>query len=234
MKFSIEPIGYVKTCFPEKFGIPRQASLAPSAKGELILSPPYNREDCIDGLDKVSHIWVTFIFHGHIDQAWKPKVRPPRLGGNQKLGVFASRSSFRPNYLGLSLCGLESIENKNRQLVLHLSGVDMVDGTPVVDIKPYVPYADTIVTAKNKIADSPPKHMTVEFSQTAIIFFKENASNSNLKQLITEVLQQDPRPAYKDNDDNKIYKMSLYHFDIAWKIKHKDSQYVIEVVNIQD
>ena len=109
MTFTVEPLGYIRTCFTEKFGIPRQPLLVPEAKGELTLLTPYNHPDCVEGLSESSHIWLSFIFHEHIDQGWKPKVRPPRLGGNQKCGVFATRSSFRPNHLGLSVVALTTI-----------------------------------------------------------------------------------------------------------------------------
>lgn len=145
--YCLDPIAYVKSPFTEKFGTPRQSLLAPGAEAQLVLQAPYNNSDCVDGLDQVSHLWLTFIFHQHLGQPWKPKVRPPRLGGNAKLGVFATRTSFRPNYLGLSVVKLERIEIGNDSVVLHVSGVDLVDGTPIVDIKPYVPYADNIGAA---------------------------------------------------------------------------------------
>jgi tRNA-Thr(GGU) m(6)t(6)A37 methyltransferase TsaA len=229
VSFTIEPIGYMRTCFPEKFGIPRQSLLASKAKGKLILEAPFNNTDYVEGLQNVSHLWISFIFHQHLDQKTKPKVRPPRLGGNQKLGVFATRSSFRPNNLGLSVCVLDRVEKKDQQLILHLSGVDILDGTPVVDIKPYVPYADMITTAKNKIAENSPAILPVKFSSEVDQALSENDIKNNLRELIVEVLQQDPRPAYKGERDQKRYKMSLQGCHIEWDLGEANDNVFIEV-----
>src|SRR5690554_2613706 len=133
MKWSLDTLGIIHSCYQEKFAVPRQPGLAPSAQATLELLPPYNQPECMEGLEDFSHLWLTFLFHQNLEQGWKPRVRPPRLGGNQKIGVFASRSTFRPNGLGLSVVKLESIELQ-QGVKLHLSGVDLVDGTPIVDI----------------------------------------------------------------------------------------------------
>lgn len=212
---SLKPIGYVRTCFPEKFGIPRQPALAPSAKGILVLDAAYNDVDMIEGLSLCSHIWLTFIFHEHLQKGWKKKVRPPRLGGNKKMGVFATRSPFRPNPIGLSAVALERIEDTERQLLLHLSGVDLVDGTPVLDIKPYVPYTDLIPDANNAFANEQPDIVTIHFSEKAeekigaIALDLDKRSAEIFKLLITEVLQQNPKPAYHNVDPQRDYKMAL-------------------------
>lgn len=217
---TLETIGVIRTCFPEKFGIPRQPLLAPSVKGVLVLTPPFNHPDCVAGLEGVSHIWLTFIFHQHIDKGWKPKVRPPRLGGNTTMGVFATRSSFRPNQLGLSVVKLDQVVVENKQVFLHLSGVDLVDGTPIVDIKPYVPYADNVVGASNDLANAKPANMPVVFSEQALLFCASYtpAMAVDFQALIVEVLQQDPRPAYHDSEKKqRIYGIALLECDIQWR-----------------
>jgi tRNA-Thr(GGU) m(6)t(6)A37 methyltransferase TsaA len=234
---TIEPIGIIKTCFPEKFGIPRQPLLAPSAKGILVLNTPFNDVDFVSGLESVSHIWLTFIFHQHVDKGWKSKVRPPRLGGNEKMGVFATRSSFRPNHLGLSVVKLDAITNENKQLCLHLSGVDLVDGTPIVDIKPYVPYVDSLPAARNDFAQAIPKIMPVNLSLQAQAFCIQYSEKTQLdvKQLIIEVLQQDPRPAYHATEVGKevgketgrIYGVSLLDCNVRWQCLREDEGIVV-------
>ncbi|MFT5116779.1 MAG: tRNA-Thr(GGU) m(6)t(6)A37 methyltransferase TsaA [Kiritimatiellia bacterium] len=234
---TIEPIGIIKTCFPEKFGIPRQPLLVPSAKGMLVLNTPFNDPDFVSGLENVSHIWLTFIFHQHVNKGWKPKVRPPRLGGNEKMGVFATRSSFRPNHLGLSVVKLDAISNENQQLYLHLSGVDLLDGTPIVDIKPYVPYVDSLPAARNSFAQEKPIVMPVHFSLQAQDFCIQYAVKTqvDVKQLIVEVLQQDPRPAYHATDagreTGRVYGISLLDCNIRWQCLPESEGIV--VINIE-
>lgn len=161
----IQPIGIVHSCFKEKFAIPRQPALAPAATGEIELFAPYNDPVALEGLEEVSHLWLSFIFHQTLASAHssinsKPqlRVRPPRLGGNKKVGVFATRSTHRPNALGLSVVKLDGIRN-NR---LQISGIDLLNGTPLVDIKPYLPYADNVGTAFNYLADQAPELIEVE------------------------------------------------------------------------
>ncbi|HSP44184.1 MAG TPA: tRNA (N6-threonylcarbamoyladenosine(37)-N6)-methyltransferase TrmO, partial [Luteolibacter sp.] len=145
---TLDPIGIVRSCFGEKFAGPRQPGLCPSAWGELILHPPYRSHEAVRGLEGFSHIWLIFGFHETAAQGWSPTVRPPRLGGNQRVGVFASRSTFRPNGLGLSLVRLEGIDEDSPDApVLKLGGLDLIDGTPVYDIKPYLPYAESVPDA---------------------------------------------------------------------------------------
>jgi len=240
--YFVEPIGYIDSCFSQKFGIPRQPLLCPSATGKLSLLSPFNQRDCVEGLDQVSHIWLTFVFHEHVDKQWRPKVRPPRLGGNKKLGVFATRSSFRPNNIGLSVVKLERIECRDQEVILYLSGIDLLDKTPVIDIKPYVPYADSIGNACNTIAPASPSVTSVSFSSTVEAILENTVSekldSSLLKQLIVDVLQQDPRPAYhaKKLDEGREYNMYLHDVNIAWVYKREAgdsvSIYVKSVVKI--
>lgn len=139
MTFSFQPIGVIHSCFKEKFGIPRQSGLVTAAQATLELHAPYDCPEALVELEGFSHIWVTFVFHQSMRDNWKATVRPPRLGGNQRIGVFASRSPFRPNPIGLSAVQLESIDCKDGHCQLQLRGADLLDGTPVLDIKPYVP-----------------------------------------------------------------------------------------------
>jgi tRNA-Thr(GGU) m(6)t(6)A37 methyltransferase TsaA len=232
MTYAIEPIGIITTCFPEKFGIPRQPLLAPSAKGVLVLHAPYNHPDCVVGLEKVSHLWLSFIFHKHVDKGWKPKVRPPRLGGNEKMGVFATRSSFRPNHLGLSVVKLDEIVIENQEVCLHLSGIDLVDGTPIVDIKPYVPYADSVMTAHNDFAGQAPPLMQVNFSEQARLFCQRYALEKSrpIQPLVVEVLQQDPKPAYHAtnqsiNNIDREYGVALWNCNVRWHYANTVDEY---------
>ena len=149
MRYSFDPIGIVHSPFKEKFGIPRQPGLVPEAKARLEVLPPYDRSEAFCGLEDFSHIWVTFVFHEAICTRWQPTVRPPRLGGNRRIGVFSSRSPFRPNPIGMSVVALEGISNIEGKIELQLAGVDLLDGTPVLDIKPYIPYADSLPDARS-------------------------------------------------------------------------------------
>jgi len=142
--FTFAPIGVIHSCFKEKFGIPRQPGLVPAARAVLELLPPYNRQRRCAGWRVFSHIWVSFVFHACWTSRGNRPVRPPRLGGNRRLGVFATRSTHRPNPIGLSAVELERIETGSGQVLLHLKGADLMDGTPVLDIKPYLPYSDVI------------------------------------------------------------------------------------------
>ncbi len=230
--YTITPIGYIKTCFPEKFGVPRQSLLAPSATGKLELLAPFNNPDSVDGLEQASHIWLSFIFHQHSDKEWKAKVKPPRMGGNKKIGVFATRSSFRPNQLGLSVVRLDKVETGNGKIILHLSGIDLIDGTPIVDIKPYLPYADIVHNAHHRLAHSEPGISPVEFSTSALEFISqyEKDIGVNLKAVATEVLQQNPQPAYHHSAHKKIYGTKLYDCNMLWTVNNDKK--TIEVISI--
>ena len=145
---TIAPIATVRSCFGAKFAVPRQPGLCPSAWGRLVFHPEYRSLEAVRGIEGFSHLWLIFGFHETVEQGWKPTVRPPRLGGNQRVGVFASRSTFRPNGLGLSLVKLEGIDTTAPDSpVLMLGGLDLLDGTPVYDVKPYLPYAEAVPEA---------------------------------------------------------------------------------------
>lgn len=213
--FTFQPIGYLATPFPDKFGIPRQPNLAPHAAGELRLLPPFDRPESVRGLEEFSHVWLTFVFHETAGN-WKSTVRPPRLGGNKRVGVFASRAPFRPNPIGLSLVELDTIETTNGVLI-RFKGVDLVDGTPILDIKPYIPFVESLSQARGGFVDGPPEHLAVVFSTEALAnCLAAQVRHPHLIDLITEVLAQDPRPAYAD-DPLRQYGIRLYNFDVQWR-----------------
>ena len=215
MRWSLETLGIMHSCYPEKFAVPRQPGLAPSAYATLELLPPYNLPECVDGLEGFSHLWISFIFHQNLAQGWKPKVRPPRLGGNKKVGVFASRSTFRPNGLGLSVVKLEGID-LNEGVRLHLSGADLIDGTPVVDIKPYIPWVDGKPEALAAWVAAPPELLKVSFQNTAELQLAAHSQGKRLKQLISEVLAQNPRPAYQKTDLARVYGVKLADLNVQF------------------
>lgn len=204
--------------------MPRQPALAPSALACLELLPPYNQPDAVQGLEQVSHVWLQFIFH-QSPLSKSPKVRPPRLGGNQRVGVFASRSPVRPNALGLSVVRLERIEADAGAVRLWLSGVDLVDGTPVVDIKPYLPYVDAVADAHNRLAPAAPAAVPVAIPAHLAI-------DSAVAQLIREVLAQDPRPAYQQPEPERVYGMHLLDFNLQWRYHASPEGLSIEVVGL--
>lgn len=233
---SFDFIGKVSSPYKEKFAIPRQPGLVSAAKGCIHLLNSANNIDLVRGLTDFSHIWVIFVFHGTQEQGWKPLVKPPRLGGNKKTGVLATRSTFRPNPIGMSLITLDDIKisnYKNQQHVtLNISGLDLLDQTPVIDIKPYIPYSDSNINAIAGYAQSSPSsNISVNFSSKAKLTLQHlDKEYPHLKRFITQILKQDPRPAYKQQkEDLKTYGMSLYDFNIQW---HMTSLSTIEVLNI--
>lgn len=221
--YSFPVIGIIHSCFKEKFGIPRQPGLVPLAKAQLELVAPFNDPIVLEGLELVSHLWVQFVFHANETESWKPKVRPPRLGGNKSLGVFATRSPLRPSAIGLSVVKLDAISVQNGKTLLHLSGVDLLDGTPVLDIKPYVPYVDA-VGATNTIAAEAPNLIKVTFPEDVQIFCKEYQLLTNifLLELVEQILQQDPKPAYQQPDPERVYGMKLLDLEVRWTYPKTD------------
>ncbi|MEB8432539.1 tRNA (N6-threonylcarbamoyladenosine(37)-N6)-methyltransferase TrmO [Cocleimonas sp. KMM 6892] len=227
------PIGLISSCFKEKFGIPRQPGLVTAAKAQLKLDKIFT-EESVRELEGFSHIWLQFIFHQTESQGWKPMIRPPRLGGNKKVGVFASRSTFRPNPIGLSVVELEGIEMKSSGVVLHLKGCDLVDGTPILDIKPYLPYVDAIPEAEAGYAkEKPSSYMTVLMSDE-IIQACHDASHrlgEDVEVLVRQLLELDPRPSYHENNtnDQRIYSMKLLDFDLRWQYCENNTIKVLSI-----
>ncbi|MFT4941162.1 MAG: tRNA-Thr(GGU) m(6)t(6)A37 methyltransferase TsaA [Paraglaciecola sp.] len=216
----LAPIAIIRTPYKQKFAIPRQPGLVKSAFGKIEFLNDYNDPNSLRGIEQFSHLWLIFQFHQTVQQGWSPLVRPPRLGGNAKQGVFATRSTFRPNAMGLSVVEFDSISHQNGTLCLNVKGVDLLDCTPILDIKPYVPYADSIINAQGGYADSAPAHMAVEFGAEAMQHLMTLEKRyPQLETLIREVLSQDPRPAYQAKQTStKEFGMSLYDLNIRWHV----------------
>ena len=218
--------------YKEKFGTPRQPGLVNTAKGKIELLAPFNEPDCVRGLTAFSHLWIHFVFHACLESGWKPTVRPPRLGGNTHVGVFASRSNFRPNPIGQSLVKLEQILWPEGKPVLEISGFDLIDHTPILDIKPYLTWADQADDASSGYATSPPAPtLKVHFSTTASAQCMDapHPEGVDLPRLITQVLQQDPRPAYRQNHaDHHRYGLQLYNLNIEFLVHNN----FVEVVTV--
>ena len=224
----IKPIAYFRSPFPGKFGVPRQAGLAPAVKGRIVFEPEFRNPDAIRGLEDFDYIWLIWEFNGNpispdassgdSSRAWKPTVRPPRLGGNARVGVFASRSPFRPNPLGLSSVRLESIDYEAKDSdgravgpVINVLGADLMDGTPIYDIKPYVEYADSHPGARSGFVDTTTwEPLQVEFPDGA-----EEAIPD--LETLREVLSLDPRPSYQD-DPSREYGMSFEGREVRFKV----------------
>lgn len=221
MNYSVEPIATIHTPYREKFSTPRQPGLAPTVRAQVELLPEFSSPEAVRSLENFSHIWLIFLFHQTYGQGWKPTVRPPRLGGNKRVGVLACRSPFRPNPIGLSAVKLLSISCNEGKVVLEVQGADLIDGTPILDIKPYLPYTDGIAEAKGGFADRAPlATLRVEFSAAARQQLKNFATQSpELESLICETLALDPRPAYKrETDGDREYGVLLDRYNVRWKV----------------
>ncbi|WP_136247470.1 tRNA (N6-threonylcarbamoyladenosine(37)-N6)-methyltransferase TrmO [Halomonas borealis] len=213
--FNLASIGRIESDYPDKFGIPRQPGLADAARARLVLTPPYDDPLAVRGLDAFSHLWLTFVFH--LSPArWTPLVRPPRLGGNARVGVFASRSTHRPNRLGLSLVELEGIDTQGG-VCLNLRGADLVDGTPVLDIKPYLPWAEARPEASAGFAPEPPDALPVRLAPPAEAALAARPDGESLRALIQQVLAQDPRPAYRKGAGERVYGVRLRDLDVRFR-----------------
>lgn len=219
--FSFDQIGVIRSPYKEKFAVPRQPGLIEDGGGELQLLAPYNQPEAVRGLTDFSHLWIMFVFHQTMDGGWRPTVRPPRLGGNARMGVFATRSTFRPNPIGMSLIELKAVRVKGSEVVLELGSLDLVDGTPVIDIKPYLPFAESQPLARAGFAQSAPDaDMPVIFSAHAQRQIAENQARfPNLERFIAQVLAQDPRPAYRKNEEEmREYAVLLLEFNVRWRV----------------
>lgn len=228
MTYSVSPIGFVRSCFKEKFAIPRQPQLAPAARGVLELLAPFDTGEAVQGLDQVSHVWLLFLFHQALEERPRLKVRPPRLGGNKSVGVFASRATHRPNGIGQSVVTLDKVEPGR----LWLSGIDLLDGTPVLDIKPYVPYADSIQGACNRIAEAAPPLIGVQWLDEALSQARRYGLRLDepLVELIEQCLAQDPRPAYQIPPPARRYGARFWNVDVRWHYPEPGTICVLEVV----
>ena len=222
---SMDVIAVMHSDFPTKFGIPRQSGLAEALQSTIVFEPAYRNPEALRGIEGFSHLWILWQFSQAVRQDWSPTVRPPRLGGNTRMGVFATRSPFRPNAIGLSCVRLLSVEHtQDMGTVLHIGGADLMDGTPILDIKPYIPYCDAHPEAMGG------------FTQNAGDFMLEVDFPENLKQrlpaekqeAICQVLSHDPRPSYQ-KDSDRVYGLSFAGFDIRFTVKDT----VLTVVDVQ-
>lgn len=211
---SMEIIARIHTDFPEKFGIPRQSGLVESLKGTIVFEPRYRNPDALRGIEGFSHLWLLWQFSEAIRSDWQPTVRPPRLGGNTAMGVFATRSPFRPNPIGLSSVRLLAVESTDKHgTVLHVGGADLMDGTPIYDIKPYLPYTDSHPDAVGGFADPVRDYaLNVTFPQELISLLPPQC-----RQAAVDVLAQDPRPAYQ-HDGERIYGLFFAGFNISFRV----------------
>ena len=222
---NIKTIARIESDFPEKFGIPRQSGLLRTLKSTIRFEKEFRNADALRGLEGFSHLWILWIFSENVRDSWKPTVRPPRLGGNKRLGVFATRSSFRPNPIAMSCVKIEEIrtEGKNGPEIV-VSGADLMDGTPIVDIKPYLPYTDSIADATSGFAiGEPERSLHVEITAEQLSAFPQAK-----REALVDLLAQDPRPHYQD-DPERTYGFAFAGKEIKFKVAG-DTLTVIQVV----
>ncbi len=207
-------IARIRSAFPEKFGIPRQSGLVEELSAEIVFEPEYRSPEAVRGLEEFSHIWLLWEFSETARDTWSPTVRPPRLGGNQRLGVFATRSPYRPNPIGLSCVKLDRVEMEGKDgPVIHVKGADLMDGTPIYDIKPYLPYADCHPDAVGGFAaQKPEEKLQVEIPEEF-----SRAASSEVLSALRGVLAQDPRPAYQNNPE-RIYGLSFAGMEVRFRV----------------
>lgn len=215
MKVETTVIARIHSDFPTKFGIPRQSGLVGSLRAKIVFEEEYRDANAVRGLEEFSHIWLIWQFSAAVRSSWSPTVKPPRLGGNTRLGVFATRSPFRPSPIGLSCVRLESVTfDEKLGPVLTVSGADLMDGTPILDIKPYIPYADCHPDATEGFtAQNRDYTLSVEFPETLLTRIPEDR-----REALCGVLAQDPRPSYQD-DPERVYGMAFAGFDIRFRVR---------------
>ena len=230
-------IGYMRSPYKEKFGIPRQPNLV-QVESYIEMVEPYNDLLAFEGIEEFSHLWLLWQFHENKNkqesQKFRPQVRPPRLGGNTKIGVFATRSMYRPSPIGLSVVQLKTVKKVGKSVRVYVTGSDLLDGTPIVDIKPYIQYSDAVVTAQSGYAQDEPERHSVIWTENAEQqkqdLMKGHRLNSQIVNELEQVLSLDPRPAYQ-NDAERIYKMKFADFDISFRVD-LDGITVIEIVEL--
>ncbi|MBX2862783.1 MAG: tRNA (N6-threonylcarbamoyladenosine(37)-N6)-methyltransferase TrmO [Leptolyngbyaceae cyanobacterium MAG.088] len=230
------PIAYIDSCYPERFGIPRQAGLVMSAYADIVFDATEENKLALRGIEEFSHLWVLFVFHGQFYSEFKPLVRPPRLGGNKSVGVYATRSPNRPNAIGMSAVKLLGVSEKKRKLRLAVQGGDFLDGTPVIDVKPYVPYADAITEAHGAWAIKQESFLPVRWTNEAeaVLADCRDPGPQELRCLIEETLAQDPRPGYergKDGKPGQRWHMQISCYSIFWTV-HNGIAEVTQLVNV--
>jgi len=218
--YTVDPIGVIRSCYSEKFGVPRQPRLVTAATGTLEFFPRFGRPEMLNQLEEFTHIWVIFLFHDTLAEGWKPTARPPRLGGQKRVGVYASRSPHRPNHIGMSAVRLDRVVTDDRPVRLELSGVDLLDGTPVLDIKPYIPYSDIVDGAGcGYTLDSIPRVELVMAGQVEEFCRSyQHDTGRNLRELIVQTLQNDPRPAsQRQRAVVREFGVLLWDVNVRWR-----------------
>jgi len=215
MSHTFVPIAHIRSDFPTKFGIPRQSGLVAELRSTVVFEPAYRNADALRGMEDFSHLWLIWQFSGCVGKEWSPTVRPPRLGGNKRMGVFATRSPFRPNPIGLSCVKLEGIElDSDQGPLIHISGADLMDGTPIYDIKPYIPYADCHIDAAGGFTTQVARVLLdVEFPEELLSILPETSRKAAIG-----VLANDPRPSYQ-HDPDRIYGLPFAGFDIRFSVQ---------------
>ena len=215
MSDQLTVIAHIRTDFPEKFGLPRQSGLGSEITGRVVFEKPYDTPDALRGIEQFSHVWLIWGFSGVPEHAnFEPLVRPPRLGGNERVGVFASRSPFRPNRLGLSLVRLEAVTEEDGHAQLIVSGVDLMDGTPIYDVKPYLPYAEAVPEARGGFADAHSEDiLQVDFPPELL-----NEIPEEKRSALLQALSLDPRPAYQ-NDPERIYGFYFAGHNVRFRVE---------------
>ncbi len=210
----LKVIARIRSDFPEKFGIPRQSGLVPQLRAKIIFEPEFRNADALRGIEGFSHLWLIWQFSAAVRDTWSPTVRPPRLGGNERVGVFATRSPFRPNAVGLSCVRLEGVaREEGLGEVLIVSGADLMDGTPIYDIKPYLPYADAHPEALGGFAPAPKETLAVDCPPELLAALPEEQ-----REALLGVLAQDPRPQYQ-HDPARVYAMSFGGWDVKFRVR---------------
>ena len=215
MEFTIKPIARMHSDFSTKFGIPRQSGLVEELHSTIIFEPEYRNEDALRGIDGYSHLWIIWQFSENVREEWSPTVRPPRLGGNTRMGVFATRSPFRPNNLGLSCVKLLGVEHTAEHgIVIHVGGADLMDGTPIFDIKPYIPYSDCHPEATGGFTDTAGDFLlTVDFPDDLLQKLPQDKRSAAIG-----VLSHDPRPSYQ-RKTGRVYGLTFAGFDIRFTVE---------------
>lgn len=231
-ELNIKVIARIRSDFPDKFGIPRQSGLLKNLRSTIVFEPKFQIADALRGLEGFSHLWLLWIFSENVRDTWKPTVRPPRLGGNTRLGVFATRSSFRPNPIAMSCVKIEKINLTGENAPsIEVSGADLMDGTPIVDIKPYLPYADSVPEAAGGFAEA------VRFNKLEVSFAPEVQAAldeqfpAEKKAALVELLSEDPRPAYQRSAD-RVYGFRFADFEIKFQVQG-DHLTVVAILPLQ-
>lgn len=224
--YAIQPVAYIKSPFAEKFGIPRQSNVIDGIVAEIVFAPEYRIADALRGIEEFDYLWLIWQFSDNLSAGWSPTVRPPRLGGNRRMGVFATRSPFRPNALGLSSVRLLEVDLQSSEgPLLRVCGADLKDGTPIFDIKPYIPYTDSHPDASGGFASQPPaKKLSVECPDNLLSKLPES-----VRQPLLDTLSLDPRPSYH-SDSERVYGMRFLSYDVVFRVADNKKLYVVDII----